>query len=72
MRLLEHPASIPVLHAQRVRELHYWLLLGRHGRAIRRLGWSEVTRGVWRGPLRCFAPNLRNRFQSNNSQGPPE
>jgi AraC-like DNA-binding protein len=39
MRLLDHPASIPVLHAQRVRELHYWLLAGRHGAAIRRLGW---------------------------------
>jgi AraC-like DNA-binding protein len=41
MRLLEHPASVPVLHAQRVRELHYWLLMGRHGNAIRRLGWPE-------------------------------
>lgn len=39
MRLLDRPASIPVLHAQRVRELHYWLLAGRHGDAIRRLGW---------------------------------
>ena len=38
MRLLERPASLPVLHAQLVRELHYWLLVGRHGAAIRRLG----------------------------------
>ncbi|WP_394780412.1 AraC family transcriptional regulator N-terminal domain-containing protein [Undibacterium sp.] len=37
MRLLERPASVPVLHAQLVRELHYWLLAGRHGAAIRRL-----------------------------------
>lgn len=49
MRLLDHPASIPVLHAQRVRELHYWLLAGRHGAAIRRLGWpAGHTRRVAR------------------------
>lgn len=41
MRLLERPAAVPVLHAQLVRELHYWLLVGRHGAAIRRLGWPE-------------------------------
>ncbi|MDF1635565.1 AraC family transcriptional regulator [Mycoplana sp. MJR14] len=41
MRLLDRPESVPVLHAQRVRELHYWLLLGRHGAAIRRFGWPE-------------------------------
>ena len=41
MRLLDRPASVPVLHAQLVRELHYWLLAGRHGAAIRRIGWPE-------------------------------
>jgi AraC-like DNA-binding protein len=41
MRLLERPASIPVLHAQLVREMHYWLLFGRHGAAIRHLGWPD-------------------------------
>lgn len=41
MRLLERPAAVPVLHAQLVRELHYWLLAGRHGAAIRGLGWPE-------------------------------
>ena len=51
MQLLERPASIPVLQAQRVREMHYWLLAGRHGDAIRRLGWPDgvmqrVTRAV--------------------------
>jgi AraC-like DNA-binding protein len=38
MRLLDRPAAIPHLHAQTVREMHYWLLAGRHGAAIRRLG----------------------------------
>lgn len=41
MRLLDRPGSIPILHGQLVRELHYWLLEGRHGAAIRRLGWPE-------------------------------
>ena len=41
IRLLERPASVPVLQAQFVREMHYWLLAGKHGSAIRRLGWPE-------------------------------
>jgi AraC-like DNA-binding protein len=41
MRLLDRPASLPVLQAQLVREMHYWLLAGRHGEAIRRLGWRD-------------------------------
>ncbi|BBK43428.1 AraC family transcriptional regulator [Allostella vacuolata] len=39
VRLIDRPASLPVLQAQHVREMHYWLLAGRHGSAIRRLGW---------------------------------
>jgi AraC-like DNA-binding protein len=38
MSLLERPASLAVLQAQLVRELHFWLLIGRHGGAIRALG----------------------------------
>ncbi|ARQ02453.1 AraC family transcriptional regulator [Pseudorhodoplanes sinuspersici] len=41
MRLLDRPASVPVLQAQLVREMHYWLLAGRHGAAIRRLGYPD-------------------------------
>jgi AraC-like DNA-binding protein len=41
MRLLDRPASVPVLQVQLVREMHYWLLAGRHGAAIRRLGWPD-------------------------------
>jgi AraC-like DNA-binding protein len=41
IRLLDRPASLPVLQAQLVRELHYWFLAGRHGAAIRRLGWPD-------------------------------
>lgn len=51
MRLLERPQAVPLLHASLVRELHYWLLAGRHGAAIRRLGWpgshaQRVARAV--------------------------
>jgi AraC-like DNA-binding protein len=38
MRLLDRPASLPILQAQLIRELHFWLLSGRHGGAIRSLG----------------------------------
>ncbi|MGA0534152.1 AraC family transcriptional regulator N-terminal domain-containing protein [Hansschlegelia sp. KR7-227] len=41
MRLFDRPSSVPVLATQLVREMHYWLLAGRHGSAIRRLGWPE-------------------------------
>lgn len=41
MRLLERPQAVPVLRAQFVRELHYWLLAGTHGDAIRQLGWPD-------------------------------
>lgn len=38
LHLLDRPQSIPVLRAALMRELHYWLLAGRHGAAIRRIG----------------------------------
>lgn len=38
LRLLERPDALPLLQAPLLRELHYWLLAGRHGEAIRRLG----------------------------------
>ncbi len=41
MRLLGRPASAAVLHASLMRELHDWLLAGRHGPAISRLGWPD-------------------------------
>ena len=41
LRLLDRPASRPVLEAQLIRELHFWLLSGRHGGAIRNLGVAD-------------------------------
>ncbi|MBD8657848.1 AraC family transcriptional regulator [Oxalobacteraceae sp. CFBP 13730] len=48
MGLIERPAALPVLQAALVREFHYWLLAGRHGAAVRRLGLpdSHVRRVV--------------------------
>ena len=40
MRLLDKTEACPVLYRQLVRELHYWLLTGKHGDGIRRLGWA--------------------------------
>lgn len=39
MRLLERPEAIPVLHPAINRELHYWLLSGPHGAALRALAF---------------------------------
>lgn len=41
LRLLDRPASVPVLQPQLIRELHFWLLSGRHGGAIRSLGVTD-------------------------------
>ncbi|PTE08829.1 AraC family transcriptional regulator [Mesorhizobium helmanticense] len=41
MRLLDRPASLAVLQPQLIRELHFWLLSGRHGGAIRSLGVTD-------------------------------
>jgi AraC-like DNA-binding protein len=51
IRLLDRPAAVPVLQRQLVREMHYWLLAGRHGAAIRNLAWpgghaQRVARAV--------------------------
>lgn len=37
LRLLDRPEAIPVLRGGIVREMHYWLLSGRHGAALRKL-----------------------------------
>lgn len=41
VNLLSRPAAVAVLQAQLVREMHYWLLAGRHGPAVRRLGHPD-------------------------------
>ncbi|MFN7012492.1 MAG: AraC family transcriptional regulator N-terminal domain-containing protein [Allorhizobium sp.] len=51
VRLFDRPAALAVLGEQLRRELHYWLLAGRHGGAIRALGVTDshaqrITRAV--------------------------
>jgi AraC-like DNA-binding protein len=41
MRLLDRPAAVAVLRTQLIREMHYWLLAGRHGPTIRKLGLAS-------------------------------
>ncbi len=41
MRALDRPGVMPILQDQLVRELHFWLLAGRHGSAIRALGVTD-------------------------------
>ncbi len=41
LRLLDRPVSVRILEKQLVREMHFWLLSGRHGGAIRNLGVPE-------------------------------
>jgi len=46
INLHDHPASLPHLRDSLVREMHHWLLVGRHGEAIAHLGFpdSHTTR----------------------------
>ncbi|SDN82250.1 AraC family transcriptional regulator [Aureimonas jatrophae] len=41
LRLLDKPDSLSILGPQLSREMHYWLLKGQHGSAIRALGVSD-------------------------------
>ena len=41
LHLLDRPASVPMLQKQLMRELHFWLLAGRHGGSIRALGITD-------------------------------
>ena len=41
LRLVQRPAALPILRDQLIREMHYWLLAGRHGPAIRHLGLAD-------------------------------
>ena len=41
MRLLHRPDAVAVLQTQVIREMHYWLLAGRHGPTIRKLGFAS-------------------------------
>lgn len=63
VNLIDRPAAVAVLGAQLVREMHYWLLAGRHGPAVRCLAHPhsrtrriaravEILRQDFASPLR--------------------
>lgn len=62
-RLLERPEAIRVLHSQLIRELHYWLLCGKHGEILRQLGWPD---GHYRKVARAVSL-LRAHYQEKLS-----
>ena len=64
MALLDRPAALPVLQAQLVREMHYWLLAGRLGAAIRRLGWPDGHAQRIARAVGCCGPILRSPCRS--------
>lgn len=41
MQLLDRPTAVSILQSSLLREMHYWLLAGQHGPAIRQLGWPN-------------------------------
>ncbi|AKC71352.1 AraC family transcriptional regulator [Pandoraea oxalativorans] len=41
LRLTDRPAALPVLQSQLLREIHYWLLVGKHGPVIRQLSLPD-------------------------------
>ena len=53
VRLLDRPEAIPLLHPSISRELHYWLLAGRHGRVIQGLASPAAGRSASRRPWPC-------------------
>lgn len=66
MRLLDRPAAVPVLHAQLVRELHYWLLCGAMARQSAHWAWRPAAPTRSDAPSPWSARNLRARCLSMN------
>lgn len=60
LRLFERPGALAVLGEQLSRELHYWLLSGRHAGAIRALG-AINSHSQW---IERAAALLRNHYAS--------
>lgn len=41
LSLLDRPAALPILQPQLIREMHYWLLAGRHGPTVLNVGFGD-------------------------------
>ncbi|PMR77881.1 AraC family transcriptional regulator [Billgrantia endophytica] len=60
MRLLDQPEAIPLLHPGIMRELHYWLLTGPHGKAL----WSLADPDSHASRLATAIAILRAEYRS--------
>ncbi|CAN7512242.1 AraC family transcriptional regulator N-terminal domain-containing protein [Rhizobacter sp. LjRoot28] len=59
VRLLDRPEAIPLLHAGISRELHYWLMVGPHGPALRGLAAPDACAARVGAAIRL----LRERYR---------
>lgn len=62
MRLLELPQALPVLHPPIMRELHYWLLAGTHGQALRALAVPESHASRLAAAIAILRADFRSRI----------
>lgn len=62
VRLLDHPEAGVVLHANIIRELHYWLLIGEHGNLLRSLLNSSCRIGRLERAISLLRTEYRSRL----------
>jgi AraC-like DNA-binding protein len=62
MRLIELPQALPVLHPAIMRELHYWLLAGKHGMALRALAVPESHASRLAAAIAILRAEFRSRI----------
>ncbi|CAN7740210.1 AraC family transcriptional regulator [Duganella sp. LjRoot269] len=62
--LLDRPAALPILRDQHLRELHYWLLCGQHGGAIRALGVNDSHAGRIARAVEMIRSNFRTSLRT--------
>lgn len=62
MRLLDRPEAIPILHPGISRELHYWLLSGPHGAALRALALPGSSASRLAAAIAILRKEYRSRI----------
>jgi AraC-like DNA-binding protein len=62
LRLLDRPEAIPILHPGITRELHYWLLCGPHGAALRALSRPTSPASRLAAAIASLRQNYRKRL----------
>lgn len=62
VQLIDRPEAIPLLRPGLMRELHYWLLAGPHGPALRRLADPDSHAGRLAAAIRLLRSDYRSRL----------